>query len=79
MTPVSVRAGLILVRAYQLLVRPFTGGACRFEQSCSTYATEAIETHGLGRGLWLSIRRVARCHPFARPGFDPVPPRTGHR
>jgi len=79
MTPVSVRAGLILVRAYQLLLSPFTGGACRFEPSCSTYATEAIQTHGLARGLWLSIRRVARCHPFARPGFDPVPPRTGHR
>jgi hypothetical protein len=79
MTGVPVRAGLVLVRAYQLLLSPFAGGACRFEPSCSTYAMTAIETHGLARGLWLSIRRVARCHPFARSGFDPVPPRTGHR
>ena len=67
------RAGVTLVRAYQLLFAPFSGGACRFEPSCSTYAIEAIETHGLRRGLWLTLRRVARCHPFAQPGIDPVP------
>ena len=71
----SVRVGTTLVRAYQLLLAPFTGGACRFEPSCSAYAMEAIETHGLVHGMVLSIRRVARCHPLARPGIDPVPPR----
>lgn len=73
--PVSVRAGLLLVRAYQLLLSPFAGGACRFHPTCSEYAMEAIATHGCLRGLWLALTRVARCHPFARPGFDPVPPR----
>jgi hypothetical protein len=73
---VSVRAGLLLVRAYQLLLSPFSGGACRFHPSCSEYAMEAITTHGLVRGSWLALKRVARCHPFARAGFDPVPPRT---
>jgi uncharacterized protein len=71
----QIRAGLVVIRAYQLVLGPFVGGACRFEPSCSQYATEALETHGLVKGLWLATRRVARCHPFARPGFDPVPPR----
>jgi len=75
----SVRVGLVIVRAYQLLLSPFAGGACRFEPSCSAYAMEAIQVHGLLRGLWLSVRRVARCHPFARPGIDPVPPRAIER
>lgn len=68
------RLALTLVRAYQLLLSPFAGGACRFEPSCSAYAMEAIEVHGALRGAWLAIRRVARCHPFTRPGVDPVPP-----
>ena len=71
------RLALVLVRAYQLLLSPFTGGACRFEPSCSHYALEAIETHGAVRGLWLSLRRVARCHPLGDAGFDPVPPARG--
>ena len=71
----SVRLGLLMVRGYQLLLSPFAGGACRFEPSCSAYAMEAIVEHGLVRGGWLAIRRVARCHPLSQPGFDPVPPR----
>jgi putative membrane protein insertion efficiency factor len=75
----SVRIGLVAVRGYQLLLSPFAGGACRFEPSCSHYAIEAIERHGLGRGVWLALRRVARCHPLAQPGIDPVPPAAGPR
>jgi putative membrane protein insertion efficiency factor len=71
---VGRRAGLLIIRAYQLVLSPFAGGACRFEPSCSEYAAEAVHRHGLARGGWLALRRVARCHPFARPGFDPVPP-----
>ena len=78
MTP-AVRAGLVLIRAYQLLLSPFAGGACRFHPSCSEYAREAVTTHGPVRGLWLALGRVSRCHPFSRPGIDPVPPRPSGR
>ena len=70
---IPTRVGLLAVRSYQLLLAPFAGGACRFEPTCSAYALEAITTHGVVRGVWLALRRVSRCHPFARPGFDPVP------
>jgi putative membrane protein insertion efficiency factor len=68
------RIGLVLVHSYQLLLSPFAGGACRYEPSCSAYALEAIDRHGLVRGTWLALRRVARCHPWSAAGFDPVPP-----
>jgi putative membrane protein insertion efficiency factor len=73
----TCRIAILLVRAYQLLLSPFAGGACRFEPTCSAYAIRAIEDHGASRGLWLALGRLARCHPFARPGIDPVPPRAG--
>ena len=72
----SVRLGLVFLRSYQLILSPFAGGACRFEPSCSAYAMAAVEAHGLLRGLFLAMRRVARCHPLGSAGFDPVPPRS---
>ena len=63
------------IRAYQLLISPLLGPSCRFHPSCSHYAIEAIDTHGAGHGLWLSVRRLARCHPWCAGGHDPVPPR----
>ncbi|MHB1988467.1 MAG: membrane protein insertion efficiency factor YidD [Acidimicrobiales bacterium] len=60
------------VRAYQAL-RFGRLSPCRFQPSCSTYALEALETHGARRGSWLALRRLARCHPFGGHGFDPVP------
>ena len=72
----GARLALVLVRAYQLVLSPLAGGACRFDPSCSVYAGQAIETHGVLRGCWLAARRLIRCHPLARPGFDPVPPRA---
>lgn len=71
----GVRLALVLVRAYQLVLAPFAGGACRFTPSCSAYAQEAIATHGVRRGAWLALRRISRCHPLGRAGIDPVPPR----
>jgi hypothetical protein len=65
---------LAVVRGYQVLLSPIVGGACRFEPSCSQYMTEAIERHGAGRGAWLGLRRLARCHPLGSHGYDPVPP-----
>lgn len=66
----------ILIRGYQLALSPLFGPSCRFHPSCSHYAIEAIEAHGAGRGLWMSMRRIARCHPWCEGGHDPVPPRT---
>lgn len=64
---------LFLIRAYQLTLSPFFGQHCRFTPTCSHYAQEAIERHGVLRGSWLAIRRIARCHPFCAGGHDPVP------
>jgi putative membrane protein insertion efficiency factor len=72
MTP-GARLALAVIRLYQLLLSPFFGGACRFVPSCSEYAREAIDKHGAVRGMALTAQRLARCHPLARPGLDPVP------
>jgi len=64
---------LSLVRAYQLLLAPFLGTNCRFEPGCSRYAQEALTTHGAAKGTLLTVKRLMRCHPFAKHGFDPVP------
>ena len=62
-----------LIRAYQLLLSPIVGVNCRFTPSCSHYAHEAIEKHGAYKGTLLALRRLARCQPFAKAGYDPVP------
>lgn len=70
----AVRAAVLVVRAYQLVLSPFAGGACRFTPSCSAYAIEALTGHGVRHGMWLALKRVSRCHPFGSSGIDPVPP-----
>lgn len=64
-----------MLRAIDAYQRAFDGrpSPCRFFPSCSEYGREAITTHGAGRGLWLTIRRLLRCRPFGPSGFDPVP------
>jgi uncharacterized protein len=64
---------LLLVRIYITFLSPFFGGACRFHPSCSNYAAEAIALHGARRGTSLALRRLLRCNPFNKGGFDPVP------
>jgi putative membrane protein insertion efficiency factor len=64
---------IAFVRGYQLTLSPYLGGSCRFLPSCSNYAIDALRTHGAWRGSILAARRLARCHPLARAGFDPVP------
>ena len=61
------------IRAYQLTVSPVLGPRCRYFPSCSDYALEAVEAHGVLRGGWLALRRVLRCHPLGGSGLDPVP------
>jgi putative membrane protein insertion efficiency factor len=62
------------VTAYRRLLSPLLGQRCRFAPSCSAYALEAVTVHGAGRGSWLALRRIGRCHPFHPGGHDPVPP-----
>jgi len=64
---------LAVVRAYRYAVSPMLGQHCRFHPSCSAYAAEAIERHGAPRGVWLAVKRIARCHPWHAGGYDPVP------
>jgi putative membrane protein insertion efficiency factor len=67
------RIMISLIKLYQTILSPFVGQHCRFYPSCSSYALEALEKHGAMRGLWLSIKRVSRCHPWHEGGVDPVP------
>ena len=66
---------ILLVRAYQVVLSPLFTGCCRFEPSCSNYMIEALQVHGVVKGLCLGIRRLLRCHPFGKSGYDPVPPK----
>jgi putative membrane protein insertion efficiency factor len=67
------RLALALIRAYQVLLSPFFLGVCRYQPSCSNYTYEAVTRYGWLRGSWMGMKRIGRCHPFARGGFDPVP------
>lgn len=66
-----------LVTGYRLAVAPSLGPSCRYEPSCSSYALEALERHGVRRGLALALRRILRCHPLREGGYDPVPREVG--
>lgn len=69
----AARSASAVLRFYKAAVSPWLPRACRYEPTCSVYAREAIERYGLGKGSWLALKRLARCHPFRRGGFDPVP------
>ncbi|MBQ7617859.1 MAG: membrane protein insertion efficiency factor YidD [Desulfovibrio sp.] len=67
------RLAVLPIRLYQLLLSPVLPVACRFLPTCSAYAMEAILRHGIVRGGYLALRRLARCHPWGGSGYDPVP------
>ena len=62
-----------LVKGYRLFLSPWLGSACRFEPTCSVYALGALEQHGALAGSYLTLTRLARCHPWCAGGHDPVP------
>ena len=64
---------IFLVKAYRLLLSPSLGSACRFEPTCSAYSLAALQQHGAVAGSYLTLRRLARCHPWCDGGLDPVP------
>lgn len=67
------RVTIGLLRGYKRYLSPLLGQHCRFHPSCSDYMREAVELHGTGRGVWLGLKRLGRCHPLHPGGFDPVP------
>lgn len=64
---------ILLIKIYQWVISPWLGPKCRFTPTCSNYALHAFKKHGAIKGLWLSARRIARCHPWGGSGYDPVP------
>ncbi len=67
------RVGAALIRGYQRFVSPAFPPRCRFNPSCSQYTLEAVERYGLVLGSWYGVKRLAKCHPFHRGGYDPLP------
>ena len=67
---------IFLIRGYQIFVSPLFVGHCRYHPTCSQYAANAIDIHGVVKGVSLTIERIVRCQPWGSWGFDPVPPAT---
>jgi len=63
---------LSFLRLYKTLLSPFFPPSCRFTPTCSVYTKEAVEKYGAGRGTWLGVKRILRCQPFSKGGYDPV-------
>lgn len=64
---------LLLIKVYQKIISPIFPSTCRYTPTCSHYAKEALEIHGLFKGSWLAIKRISSCHPWGGNGYDPVP------
>ena len=69
------RLAILPIRIYQKIISPLLPGVCRYRPTCSEYMAEAIQTHGIVKGLYLGTRRLLRCHPWGGSGYDPVPPK----
>ena len=69
------RLAILPIRIYQKIISPLLPGVCSYRPTCSEYMAEAIQTHGIVKGLYLGTRRLLRCHPWGGSGYDPVPPK----
>ena len=69
------RLAILPIRIYQKIISPLLPGVCRYRPTCSEYMAEAIQTHGIVKGLYLGTRRLLRSHPWGGSGYDPVPPK----
>lgn len=63
---------ILLIRFYQLAISPYLGANCRYYPTCSAYAIQAVEKYGVLKGGWLAVKRISRCHPLHKGGYDPV-------
>jgi putative membrane protein insertion efficiency factor len=75
----TARLALVLLRGYKWVLSPFFPPSCRYVPSCSEYAMEAVERYGALRGSWMALKRILRCHPFVKGGYDPVVGKAGSR
>jgi uncharacterized protein len=64
---------ILLIKLYQVIISPWLGNKCRYTPTCSHYGIQALRKYGPIKGLWLTIKRIARCHPWGGHGYDPVP------
>lgn len=64
-----------IIRIYQYAISPYLPNNCRYHPTCSSYAIEALRRFGVFKGSWLAIKRIGRCHPWGKGGYDPVPER----
>lgn len=64
---------VFIIKIYQKFISPVLLPSCRFSPTCSQYSIESLNKHGLLKGLWLSLKRISKCHPFGGSGYDPVP------
>lgn len=75
MQTILIKPLIWLIRIYKITISPLFPATCRYTPSCSTYAVEALETHGLFKGGWLALKRIISCNPWGGSGYDPVPPK----
>ncbi|MEI6311979.1 MAG: membrane protein insertion efficiency factor YidD [Bacteroidota bacterium] len=64
---------VVLIKFYQLFISPLTPAACRYQPTCSSYCLQALQKHGLLKGLFIAVKRILSCHPWGGSGYDPVP------
>ena len=70
---ILIAPAVLLIKFYQLFISPLTPPSCRYTPTCSQYGLEAFRKHGPVKGLYLTTRRILRCHPWGGSGYDPVP------